>query len=158
MEFQNMMAFIHENYARKLTLEDIAQAGLIGFATADGQALELVAWAGYPVQAVTPWRRIPLGAATPLTEVAQAVVMPASHPLAAKRQVRLRDLEGERLVDDRVGRSNHRRALVWGKCLTPERGRGRRAGRGGAAECAAGWLRAQPGPRRPLARAVWHGH
>ena len=30
MEFQNMMAFIHENYARKLTLEDIAQAGLIG--------------------------------------------------------------------------------------------------------------------------------
>ena len=27
---QNMMAFIHENYARKLTLDDIAQAGLVG--------------------------------------------------------------------------------------------------------------------------------
>ncbi|HET8788228.1 MAG TPA: GAF domain-containing protein, partial [Actinomycetes bacterium] len=47
-----------------------AQAGLIGLTTADGQALELVAWAGYPVQVVAPWRRIPLEAATPLTEVA----------------------------------------------------------------------------------------
>jgi GAF domain-containing protein len=48
-----------------------AQAGLIGLNSADGQALELVAWAGYPVQAVTPWRRIPLEAPTPLTEVAR---------------------------------------------------------------------------------------
>lgn len=48
-----------------------AQAGLLGLLTADGQALELVAWAGYPVQAVTPWRRIPLEAPTPLTEVAR---------------------------------------------------------------------------------------
>lgn len=47
-----------------------AQAGLIGLNSADGQALELVAWAGYPVQVVTPWRRIPLEAPTPLTEVA----------------------------------------------------------------------------------------
>jgi len=48
-----------------------AQAGLVGLNTADGQALELVAWAGYPVQVVTPWRRIPLEAPTPLTEVAR---------------------------------------------------------------------------------------
>ena len=48
-----------------------AQAGLIGLNTADGQALELVAWGGYPVQVVTPWRRIPLAAPTPLTEVAR---------------------------------------------------------------------------------------
>jgi GAF domain-containing protein len=48
-----------------------AQAGLIGLNSADGQALELVAWAGYPVQVVTPWRRIPLEAPTPLTEVAR---------------------------------------------------------------------------------------
>jgi GAF domain-containing protein len=31
----------------------------------------LVAWAGYPVQVVTPWRRIPVEAPTPLTEVAR---------------------------------------------------------------------------------------
>jgi hypothetical protein len=48
-----------------------AQAGLIGLNNADGQALELVAWAGYPVQVVAPWRRIPLAAPTPLTEVAR---------------------------------------------------------------------------------------
>jgi GAF domain-containing protein len=48
-----------------------AQAGLVGLNTADGQALELVAWAGYPPQVVTPWRRIPLEAPTPLTEVAR---------------------------------------------------------------------------------------
>ena len=48
-----------------------AQAGLVGLNSADGQALELVAWAGYPVQVVTPWRRIPLEAPTPLTEVAR---------------------------------------------------------------------------------------
>ena len=48
-----------------------AQAGLIGLNSADGQALELVASAGYPVQTVTPWRRIPLEAQTPLTEVAR---------------------------------------------------------------------------------------
>jgi GAF domain-containing protein len=48
-----------------------AQAGLVGLITPDSTALELVAWAGYPVQAVTPWRRIPLAAPTPLTEVAR---------------------------------------------------------------------------------------
>jgi GAF domain-containing protein len=48
-----------------------AQAGLVGLNSADGQALELVAWAGYPVQVVTPWRRIPVEAPTPLTEVAR---------------------------------------------------------------------------------------
>jgi transcriptional regulator with GAF, ATPase, and Fis domain len=48
-----------------------AQAGLVGLITDDGQALELVAWAGYPVQAVTPWRRIPLQIPRPLTEAAQ---------------------------------------------------------------------------------------
>ena len=47
-----------------------AQAGLVGLVTPDGETLELVAWAGYPVQVVTPWRHIPLEAPTPLTEVA----------------------------------------------------------------------------------------
>jgi DNA-binding transcriptional LysR family regulator len=36
--------------------------------------------------------------ADPLTEVGQILVVPPSHPLAAKRHVRLRDLAGERLV------------------------------------------------------------
>ena len=42
--------------------------------------------------------------ARPLTEVGQVVVLPASHPLAAKKQVRLRDLAGERLVVPPEGR------------------------------------------------------
>jgi hypothetical protein len=37
-----------------------AQAGLVGLNSADGQALELVAWAGYPVQVVTPGGASPL--------------------------------------------------------------------------------------------------
>jgi hypothetical protein len=37
-----------------------AQAGLIGLNSADGQALELVAWAGYPVRVVTPGGVSPL--------------------------------------------------------------------------------------------------
>ncbi len=42
--------------------------------------------------------------ASVLTEVGQVIVLPASHPLAAKKQVRLRDLEGERLVIPPEGR------------------------------------------------------
>lgn len=42
--------------------------------------------------------------ASPLTEVGQMIVVPASHPLAAKKQVLLRDLEGERLVVPPEGR------------------------------------------------------
>jgi DNA-binding transcriptional LysR family regulator len=39
-----------------------------------------------------------------LTEVGQVVLLPASHPLAEKRAVRLRDLAGERLVVPPEGR------------------------------------------------------
>jgi GAF domain-containing protein len=48
-----------------------AQGGVVGLITPDGEALEVVAWAGYPVQAVTPWRRIPLQAQAPLAEAAR---------------------------------------------------------------------------------------
>ncbi|HJT99643.1 MAG TPA: GAF domain-containing protein, partial [Actinomycetes bacterium] len=48
-----------------------AQGGLVGLITPDGEVLEVVAWAGYPVQAVTPWRRIPLRAQVPLAEAAR---------------------------------------------------------------------------------------
>ena len=48
-----------------------AQACVVGLVTADGETLELLAWAGYPVQAVTPWRRIPMHSPTPLTEAAR---------------------------------------------------------------------------------------
>ena len=48
-----------------------AQGGLVGLISPDGEVLEVVAWAGYPVQAVTPWRRIPLRAQVPLAEAAR---------------------------------------------------------------------------------------
>ena len=46
-----------------------------------------------------------------LTEVGQVVLVPASHPLASKRAVRLRDLAGERLVVPPEGRP-HRTAIA----------------------------------------------
>lgn len=42
--------------------------------------------------------------AEPIAEVGQMIVMPASHALAAKKVVKLRDLQGERLVVPPVGR------------------------------------------------------
>ena len=42
--------------------------------------------------------------ADPITEVGQVVLVPAAHPLAEKRAVRLRDLAGERLVVPPEGR------------------------------------------------------
>lgn len=42
--------------------------------------------------------------AEPITEVGQALVLPAAHPLAARRSVRLRDLANERLVVPPAGR------------------------------------------------------
>jgi DNA-binding transcriptional LysR family regulator len=48
--------------------------------------------------------------ARPLTEVGQVVVMPAAHPLASKRHVRVRDLDGELLVVPPEGRPH--RAMI----------------------------------------------
>lgn len=42
--------------------------------------------------------------AAAIAEVGQMLVLPAAHPLAAKKQVRLRDLAGERLVVPPAGR------------------------------------------------------
>lgn len=47
----------------------------------------------------------------PLTEVAQVLVVPAAHPLAKKRSVKLRDLAGARLVVPAEGRP-HRAMLA----------------------------------------------
>lgn len=42
--------------------------------------------------------------AQPIAEVGQIAILPAAHPLAAKRHLRLRDLAGERLVVPPLGR------------------------------------------------------
>jgi GAF domain-containing protein len=64
-----------------------AQACVVGLVTPDGETLELLAWAGYPVQAVTPWRRIPMRASTPLTEAARdgaSIWLPSLEELRAR--------------------------------------------------------------------------
>ena len=47
----------------------------------------------------------------PLTEVAQVLAMPAAHPLARRRSIKLRDLEGARLIVPPPGRP-HREAIT----------------------------------------------
>lgn len=72
--------------------------------------LEAVA-AGEAHLGVAPLEGAPDGlAADRLTEVAQVLVVPDGHPLARKRQVRLRDLEGAQLVVP--GPSRPHRALL----------------------------------------------
>jgi LysR family transcriptional regulator, low CO2-responsive transcriptional regulator len=47
----------------------------------------------------------------PLTEVAQVLAVPAAHPLARKRSIKLRDLQGARLIVPPPGRP-HRAAIT----------------------------------------------
>ncbi|AGP35143.1 LysR family transcriptional regulator [Sorangium cellulosum] len=94
---------------RAFTARAVAPLRLL---TRDREATLDAVVAGEAHLGVAPLEGAPDGlAADRLTEVEQVLVVPEAHPLARKRRVHLRDLEGARLVVPGPGRP-HRAALA----------------------------------------------